>query len=129
MSDNQKIVAIDLDGVLAEYHTWLGVDEIGRKTRDAETLLKKLKKEGCEVIIHTTRTNPQANPGYTTVDLGMRIATWLAEHRLSQYVTHIWTGEGKPMADLYIDDRAHYHKTNAAWSKAEIDSILCILEG
>jgi 5'(3')-deoxyribonucleotidase len=100
----RKIIAIDLDGVLADYSKgWQGVDNIGDPLPGAVESLKELA-EDYDLIIHTTRTSPDVNKAYNSTMLTMFVADWLQKHKFPPM--KIWTGKGKPIADVYIDDRA-----------------------
>jgi len=52
----KKSVCVDLDGVLAQYDGWKGVEHIGDPIPGAVQFTKKLQ-EVARVVIFTTRTN------------------------------------------------------------------------
>lgn len=92
-----KTVAVDLDGVLAEYNGFQGADVIEGPTKWARRLLKQLNKK-YKVIVFTCRNTERARD-------------WLAEHGLLDLVAGINYCQingrmGKPVAVAYIDDRA-----------------------
>ena len=100
MGDAQKLIAIDLDGVLAEYSGWKGMDVIGEPREGARAFLEWLQAIGWESIIYTTRERSV-------------VASWLREHSLSTYFTDGEPGKEvlriaktKPIATIYLDDRA-----------------------
>lgn len=105
-----KAVAVDFDGVVAEYDGWEGIEQMGDPHRGIEAFLRGVKGEGLEVVIHTTRTNPDPfNEGEYRQDpeaLGALVWGYLTEHGLDEYVDRVFTGTGKPIAVAYVDDRA-----------------------
>jgi len=105
-------VAVDLDGPIFEvywesddfHNSQYRVNKFGKLVHGAKYFLKKLRKDGHRIIIHTCRTNPTANHGRT-----MKYLAQLVRDELNKYgipFDEVWSGEGKPLAQLYIDDRA-----------------------
>ncbi len=95
--NSRRTIAIDFDGVIAEYDAWKGVGVLGTPRPDVVEALRTLRSEGWKIVIHTTWG-----------DEG--IAIYLKQHsiphdeinRNSDYRT---LGV-KPVADVYWDDRA-----------------------
>lgn len=93
----RKTIAVDFDGVLAEYDGWKGDDQLGSPRMDVVKVLKLLRQEGWKIIVHTTRS-------------GLHLSDYLANHAIpydeincnSSYTT----GGSKPVATVYWDDRA-----------------------
>lgn len=103
----QKSIAVDLDGVLARYDGWRGVDHIGEPLPGAAEFLRRLKAMGARVVIYTTRTNadPAVSERRESVEmLTQRVRLWLDAHGLPY--DEIYVGQGKPLASAYVDDRA-----------------------
>ncbi len=98
-------VAVDLDGVLAKYDGWKGVDHIGDPIYGAVEFTKRLSK-WAHVTIFTTRLNCEVNkvPPHSIDDLYYKVLDWLKKHAFS--FDEIYLGQGKPLAVAYIDDRA-----------------------
>ena len=82
----------DLDGTLAKYDKWEGIDHIGEPVKPMVDLIKRMHAEGKVVKILTARVSPRANtkykvrekcapPGYvTTADfssLSVDAKTWI----------------------------------------------------
>ena len=88
-----KTVAIDFDGVLADYHGWKGENTLDPPFPGAQEFVLRVLEAGYQVIIHTTR-----NPG--------RVRQWFYNYRfpvgLAQAIT---VSNTKPKAMVYIDDR------------------------
>ncbi|HEY4682620.1 MAG TPA: HAD family hydrolase [Candidatus Acidoferrales bacterium] len=93
----RRTIAVDFDGVIADYDGWQGPSVLGPPRADVVEALRALRAEGWKIVIHTTRGEHE-------------IAHYLAErgipydeiNRNSDYQT-----QGvKPVADVYWDDRA-----------------------
>lgn len=100
----KKCIAIDVDGVLAIYHDWKGVDVIGLPIQGAVEFVASIAVH-YDIIIHTCRCTSSLNrlAGHL---LANKLRAWLDEHGFVYH--HIWTEEGKPVADYYIDDKGIY---------------------
>ncbi len=90
-------IAFDFDGVLAEYDGWKGWEHTGKPIAGMSDLLHKLHEAGHTIIIFTTRGKDQ-------------IVDWCDRYGI--YVDFInrnpaiqGSNPGKPIADVYIDDR------------------------
>lgn len=97
------VIALDLDGTIAQYDKFEGVDVIGDPIEGAQDFVDKLSKLG-EVIIYTTRMNPDMDNKYTQDELFDIIKSWMNKHKFPD--VEIYIGQGKPLADVYVDDRA-----------------------
>jgi adenylylsulfate kinase len=113
--ERRPTIAVDFDGVIAEYDGWKGSDVLGQPRMDVITALETLRREGWKLIIHTTRANNIVGP-------------YLKQYRVpydeincnSDYVT----GSTKPVATIYWDDRAFRYSGNAAADLLEMRQIL-----
>jgi hypothetical protein len=102
----RKTVAVDLDGVLADYSQgWRGLDHIGDPIPGACQFLIQLSHVA-DVLIWTTRCSVDLGRGEGANLLRNRVRDWLEQHGMMPYVADIWTGQGKPIAAAFIDDRA-----------------------
>ncbi len=100
---NKKTVALDLDGVLAHYLHWQGVEHIGEPLPGAVEFTKRLA-EFADILIFTTRCCEKDCEPHTAEQLKERVRKWLDQHG---FVYHdIYTGQGKPLCAALIDDRA-----------------------
>lgn len=101
----QKIVAIDLDGTLAEYDGWVGPEYIGKPTLNGIAMCHALRTRGYKVIVYTCRNNITMNDKYkiNTYKVRDTIRAWLDMHGLD-FVT-LSLDYGKPFAHVYLDDR------------------------
>jgi len=75
----KKTVCVDMDGVLATYHGWRGVEEIGDPLPGAVEFTKKLA-EKFDIVIFTTRCNPEINKPEAAHLLVNRVKDWLDKH-------------------------------------------------
>lgn len=100
-------VAVDLDGVLAKYDGWKGVEHIGDPILGAVDFCNKLA-EKYNVVVHTSRCNPVAgdrNGGpEEAARLKQLVVDWLDRHGFKY--NDVYTGVGKIIASAYVDDRA-----------------------
>ncbi len=96
-NNSRRTIAVDFDGVIAEYDGWKGVGVLGAPRADVREVLQTLRAEGWKIIIHTTRSEQEI------VDYLVRHGIVYDEiNRNSDYKT-----QGvKPVADVYWDDRA-----------------------
>jgi hypothetical protein len=100
----RKTIAVDVDGVLADYmEGWKGVDNIGDPIPGAVEFTQALGKFA-DVLIFTTRTNPEMQKPVTARLLSKKVQEWLDKHGF--YYDDIWIGEGKPVCSAIVDDRA-----------------------
>lgn len=110
MSDFKPTLAIDLDGVLAQYSGWQGEDHIGLPYPTAFTMVRRFIDNGLKVAILTTRGRSSA---------GRKVVyDWLAKHGMQEnYLKQIDITGTKIPALLYIDDRAW--RFNGRWPEPE----------
>lgn len=107
-SNTKPTVCVDLDGVLAKYDGWKGIRHIGEPIDGAAWMMRKLK-EKYRVLVFTTRTKGSVNctgdeATSTVPDLIEIVGDWLDKHAIPY--DGIYSGQGKPLAVAYIDDRA-----------------------
>ena len=102
MQHNNKSICVDLDGVLAQYDGWKGVEVIGDPIAGAQSFVAGLRKFA-RVIVFTTRCSPTVN-GRPAAELVRLVGDWLTGHGFE--FDEVYSGPGKPMASAYIDDRA-----------------------
>lgn len=97
-------VAVDLDATLATYHGWQGLEAIGDPRPGAVAFLWELVQTH-RVVIHTARVSDcdGRNPAYAA----MLVTNWLHRHGFPlDFRVSVWGGVGKPIAAVYLDDRA-----------------------
>ncbi|HUL15494.1 MAG TPA: hypothetical protein VLV88_05830 [Terriglobales bacterium] len=114
MSPNRtlpKTIAVDFDGVIAEYDGWKGTGILGLPRRDVVEALRALQTEGWKIIIHTTRGKAE-------------ISGYLSQHQIPHHEVNrnsdYRTLGVKPVADVYWDDRAFRYSGDARQDLVEI---------
>lgn len=117
----KQSVAVDLDGVLAQYDGWKGVGVFGEVVPGAKEFLEALHQAGYHIVIHTTRVSGTVNPipddwekdrklEFNTrltnwrLHLAALVMDWLSENRLR--FDEVWSRPGKPSAVAYVDDHS-----------------------
>lgn len=100
---SKRTILVDVDGVLARYDGWKGVEHFGDPIEGAREFLLKLAEQW-EVAIWTTRCNAEVNADseLDESDLVALVAEWLHIHDLP-YDRII---PGKPISVAIIDDNA-----------------------
>lgn len=108
-----KTIAVDFDGVIAEYDGWKGFGILGMPRRDVLAALRTLHAEGWKIIIHTTRGEEEIS--------GYLIEHGIPHHEINRNSDYRTLG-GKPVADVYWDDRALCYSGNAELDLDQIRS-------
>jgi len=117
-------LAVDLDGTILTFNwsDWIrdGMKYFGRPKKGAKKTLELLQGDGHIIVIHTCRINKSINPRFSIEGLVERVRNVLDEHEIPY--DQIWSGEGKPVADVYIDDRAmEFTSWKNVLEKLEVD--------
>jgi len=115
-SNNRKIapkkrkprVCLDLDGVLAQYNGWEGLDKIGPPIPGAVDFAWSLVQIA-DIVIFTSRCSLDAGGETPTTrltprQLRIKVIEWLEKYKFPY--TDVYAGQGKPRAAAFIDDRA-----------------------
>ena len=115
----KKTIAVDFDGVLHQYsHGWKKGEIYDLPVEGSREAMHRLKERGFTIFIYSTRANKLYHKeDYLFQQKSMK--EWLDKYDIP--FDKIWTF-GKPMADIYLDDRAITFRGN--WDEAleEIDS-------
>lgn len=93
-------IALDFDGVLANYTGWKGPNHTGAPTEGALRFVYEMERRGHDVVVHTCR-----EPAV--------VSAWLAEYGFPDLPIYAH----KPIAILYVDDRGH--RFNGDWTVVE----------
>lgn len=94
-----KVVCIDLDGTISHYVEWVDEKTFGGIVPNADSALRELKSKGYTIIIYTTRGNKEL------------VAEFLSKNNIPfDYINENPNQPrnaigGKPLADVYVDDR------------------------
>ncbi len=96
-------VCVDLDGVIASYDRWRGLDHFGDPIPGAFEFLQALQQRA-RVVIFTVRCKGDGLNGvHDSAVLVKKVREWLDKHSLPY--DEVYSGQGKPLASAYIDDR------------------------
>jgi hypothetical protein len=92
-----RTIAVDFDGVIADYDGWRGPGVLGEPRGDVVEALRRLRGEGWKIVVHTTRGADE-------------VEEFLARHGIPHdeinHNSDYQTKGVKPVADVYWDDRA-----------------------
>jgi len=97
---HQRTLCIDLDGTILAYENWRGADHFGEVVAGAREALLAFRADGWRIIIFTTRGDTK------------KVRDYLARQQVPfDYINENpdqpdSANPGKPIADIYIDDRA-----------------------
>jgi hypothetical protein len=107
-------ICVDLDGVLA---SWDGGTfwEIGNPIPGAVEFANRLAEIG-DVIVYTCRVTERLYPPFLGELLAIDVEKWLRRFGFPEF--QVWAEQGKPLADVYIDDRAVHCRPEACENPA-----------
>lgn len=91
-------IAVDFDGVIVDF----AFPKIGKLKKGAKEALTLLKKMGAFIIIHSARTDMTFTPNISKIPL-QEMISFLQQNNIPYDI--IWQLPGKPVADIYIDDK------------------------
>lgn len=141
----KRIIAVDLDGTLAHYDGWKGIEHIGPVIPEVANAMERAQKEGADVWIFTARVSDPSE-AREAADI---IADWLEANGIQhsgitaikhKFFSEFWddraiqviknTGEfvmysdGTPMAGLSGHDHMLQAAEAGADHKARVQSVL-----
>ena len=103
MAEAPRTICVDLDGTLAsEKEGWKGFKFIGKPIARTIRALRREKKAGAKIILHTCRITSLDNK-VSELSLAT-IRAWVKKHDVP--IDEIWMSTGKPWANEYWDDKA-----------------------
>jgi hypothetical protein len=99
MGKTNKTAVFDFDGVIATYDGFKGFDILGEPIEDTIQAMRDLKERGYYLVVFTTRPATQI------------LVDWLKKNKvpyddLNRNTKNPMLTSNKPIADVYIDDRA-----------------------
>lgn len=105
----RKWIAVDFDGVLANYSGYKGKDVLGSPMPGAARAIGELKKRGWRVLVYTTRP------------VTPKLKQWFKRHRIAYDAINTNSMNPpntsvKPRVDVWLDDRAVCF--TGSWSEA-----------
>jgi hypothetical protein len=98
------VIAIDWDNTLMSGEEWLP---------GAKDALKRLREEGHKIVIHSCNNEDWIQRNLNEAGI---------------IVDVVWTKFGKPLADLYVDDKGYHFPYNGNWIE-EAPKVLDRLKG
>jgi histidinol phosphatase-like enzyme len=112
LENGQKVIALDFDGVLHEYHGW-NAGKLAGPIPGMVDLVIALRQAGAAVIVHTTREEAVVRP-------------WLTEHGFPELTV---TNTKWSRIDVFVDDRAHEFHPNSVHDRLAVESYAKYLLG
>ena len=95
--ERRKTIAVDFDGVIANYNGWTGPNNVGYPRQDVVDALGQLQAEGWKIVVHTTRGAREVQ--------GYLLRYQIPFEEINQNSDYACGGQ-KPVATVYWDDRA-----------------------
>lgn len=105
-----KTICIDIDGTICRYSVWRGESHFGEVLPGAKEAILQLHNEGWYVIIYSTRSNKDEIKQFLEKE-----EIYFDSINQNPFQPYNAIG-GKPIADVYLDDRAVTFKGN--WHEA-----------
>jgi len=108
-------VAFDLDGVIGEYHGFVGKDRLGPPNPEVVSAIRALRARGHTIIIYSTHGSDV-------------LRVYCEEHQvpfdfINENPLREGGNKGKPVANVYVDDKAYrYEGQDAAVLIRDIES-------
>lgn len=112
-TERGRTLAVDFDGVIADYDGWRGRQSLGNPRTDVLATLRQLRSEGWKIILCTTRGADEVKS--YLIDVGVPFDEININSEYS-------TGGQKPVATVYWDDRALRYSGDAMMDIANIRS-------
>lgn len=102
------ILAIDFDGVIHRNRDgWKGGSIYDEPNPGTKETLQKLLDLGYHILIHSVRLHNRVFDGKAVPHQREEIFEWWTKHNLVQHENlDFHTSPGKPLAHLYLDDKA-----------------------
>lgn len=100
------VIAFDFDGVIASYAGFVGKEHIEEPNAEIVKAIKLLKDEGCKILIHSTRGNDFIQKYCEAFEIPFDYINRRPDKQ--------GDNPGKPIAFVYIDDRAVCYKGQSA---------------
>lgn len=115
-SDGTLNICVDFDGVLHQYTGWKGDDVFDGPVMGAPECMQYLARQGHTLILHTTRA------------VTPKLKSWLEQHKVPIHYFNESprkpsnSNSGKPLADVYLDDRGVQFNGNWPDAVQQIES-------
>lgn len=106
MNTTSPIISFDFDGVLATYNGFAGKDDIKEPNVEVVKAITLLKKKGCQILLHSTR-------GDEFLKMYCQMYSIPVDY-INRQPHQEGDNPGKPIAFVYVDDRAICYKGESA---------------
>jgi hydroxymethylpyrimidine pyrophosphatase-like HAD family hydrolase len=111
MDSKRPTIAVDFDGVIADYDGWEGQGSLGQPRKDVLEALTQLREEGWKIVVYSCRAA-------TDIDAYL-VANGVPFDEINANSSRATKGP-KPSASVYWDDRAVRYSGNALADLTEI---------
>ncbi len=101
-----RVIAFDFDGVIAKYGGFIGKDDIQKPIDEVVKTIKLLKRKGFKIIIYSTRGDSFLRKYCKKFSIPFDYIN----RRDDKHGENL----GKPIASVYVDDRAICYKGQKA---------------
>ena len=98
MEKKSRVFAFDFDGVIAQYKGFVSTEHTGTPIQEVVKAIRKLKENGHKILIHSTRGDDLLRNYCTEHDIPFDF--------INKNPNLEGENPGKPIAYVYIDDRA-----------------------
>lgn len=119
----KRIIAVDLDGTLAHYDGWKGIEHIGPVIPEVANAMKRAQKEGADVWIFTARVSDPVD----AEEAGKYIEEWLKANNF-QY-EGITAVKHKFFSEFWDDRAIQVIKNEGIFVLNELTDQVCLNDG
>ncbi|MEK7145109.1 MAG: hypothetical protein AAB794_04635 [Patescibacteria group bacterium] len=100
------VIAFDFDGVLASYTGFAGKDDVQEPNSEVVKAITLLKEKGCKILVHSTRGDEFIKKYCEQFSIPVDY--------INRRPDKEGENAGKPIAFVYVDDRAICYKGESA---------------
>lgn len=98
-------IAVDLDSTIADNTKWVDRQTFGLPVHGVKDFLNRLRTVGAYIIVYTARIGGVTEQDGLSIDqMAGLVMQYMNKFNLP--FDEVWVKEGKPKADVYLDDRA-----------------------
>lgn len=119
----KRIIAVDLDGTLAHYDGWKGIEHIGPVIPEVANAMERAQKEGADVWIYTARVSDPAD----AEQAGKYVHDWLIKNNLKfEGITAV---KHKFFSEFWDDRAIQVIKNEGIFVLNELTDQVCLNDG
>jgi hypothetical protein len=100
------VIAFDFDGVLASYTGFIAKDDVQEPNQEVVAAMHQLREKGCKILIHSTRGDDFIKSYCERFSIPVDY--------INRRPDKEGDNPGKPIAFVYVDDRAICYKGESA---------------